>query len=603
MTSMYSKLRVLTLLLVVPVALAAQSEMPRIHPHPVVELEAPVVPDEAWRGLDQQPHVSFVTTDETFERHRVPAIRQEIQSWSGMAWRGERVHAQVLVWSRTPLSQLRVVPGPLTGAAGETIPATAMRIRFVRYVLSELPSASRQTHCDEIDAKNAYLVPDLLDPLSRFDLPGSTTRPFWITIDVPRSTHPGTFSGIVQLRAENGYTLPLQLNLEVQGGTVPVPADWDFRVDFWQNPWAVAHQHRVVPWSEAHLAILRQHLRALADMGQTYVSAYITHSPWKDDTYIPDGTMVEWIRESDGSFTFDYTIFDTYVELAMSCGINDAICCFTLVPWNGRVRYLDKTSGEYRWATWAMDSPEYERFWRAFLSDLRQHLVRRQWFSKTYLEVNERSLEDTLRSVQIARADSPHWKLTYAGNYHRELVDVIDDLCTVIGSEIPASEVTARRGRHQTSTFYVACTPAFPNNFPFSPPAENVWMGWHAAAMGLDGFLRWAWDNWPEDPTRDARHIRFPAGDTFLVYPGPLHSIRMERLREGFVDFEKLLIVRRQLAGNHSDAARKATAELDKALGPFNWDRVKSTNGSTVVEDVRSAREALAAASRIAFGE
>src|SRR5262249_39986243 len=153
----------------------------------------------------------------------------------------------------------------------------------------------------------------------------------WITIDVPRMAKPGTFSGSLQLKADNGLAWALQLTLEVQSGTVPQPANWSFRVDFWQNPWAVAQQHRVVPWGEAHLAILRQHLRVLADMGQTYVSAYITHSPWKDDTYVADGTMVEWIREPDGSFTFDYRIFDTYIELAMSSGINDAISCFTLV--------------------------------------------------------------------------------------------------------------------------------------------------------------------------------------------------------------------------------------------------------------------------------
>jgi hypothetical protein len=597
---MYFHFRVLTLIMLLPVALTAQSEIPRLHPHPVVEVEVPITPDEAWKTLNQQPHVSFATTDEAFERHRVPMLRQELRSWSGIAWRGERVHSQVLVWSTAPISQLRAEPVALTGAGG-TIPTTAIRVRFVRYVLSEFPYNSRQANCEEIDRRNAYLVPDLLDPVPRFDLPASTTRPIWITIDVPRSTQPGLYSGVVELKAEGGLTVPLQLKLEVQGGTVPEPADWKFRVDFWQNPWAVAQQHRVAPWSEAHLSILRQHLRALADMGQTYVSAYITHSPWKDDTYIPDGTMVEWIREPDGSFRFDYGIFDTYVELAMSCGINDAICCFTLIPWNNRVRYLDKASGEYRWANWAMDSPEYERFWRVFLGDLRQHLVQRQWFSKTYLEVNERSLEDTLRAVKIARADSPNWKLTYAGNYHRELAEVIDDLCTLIGSEIPASEVTARRGRHQTSTFYVCCTPALPNNFPFSPPTENVWMGWYAAAAKLDGFLRWAWDNWPEDPTRDARHTRFPAGDTFLVYPGPLDSIRVERLREGFVDYEKLLEVRRQLAGNQGAAVRKATADLDKALRVFNWERVKNTNGSTVAQDVRAAREALAAASRIAF--
>jgi hypothetical protein len=346
---------------------------------------------------------------------------------------------------------------------------------------------------------------------------------------------------------------------------------------------------------------LRRHLRVLADMGQTYVSAYITHSPWKDDTYIPDGSMVEWIREPDGSFTFDYRIFDLYVQLAMSCGIDDAICCFTLLPWNGRVRYLDRTSGDYRWESWATDSPQYERFWRAFLRDLRTHLVQRNWFDKAYLEVNERSLEDTLRAARIARADSPSWKLTYAGGYHRELVSIVDDLCTLIETETPGPDIQARRRKGQTSTFYVCCAPAFPNNFPFSPPAENVWMGWHAAAAGFDGFLRWAWDSWPADPARDARHFRFPAGDAFLVYPGPVASIRMERLREGFVDYEKIRIARERLAARSDAAARDAAAALDRAIAQFTWERVRSTRAATVNQDVRNAQSALAAATRTAF--
>ncbi len=597
---MKSRLRLVAALFLAPLGWAAQSDVPRVAPHPVAELEAPVAPDGSWAALDGQPHVSFVSTDDTFERHRVPGVTREERAWSGVAWRGERVHAQVLVWSKTPLGQLRAEPVDLTGPAAH-IPASAMSVRFVRYVLSERPPASRQVNCDVIDPKSVYSLPDLLDPAPRIDLPGSTAQPIWITVEVPRAAPPGAYSGTVHLKAENGVNLPLRLSLAVEGGTVPAPADWHFRVDFWQNPWAVAHQHRVAPWSEAHLAILRRHLRALADMGQTYVSAYITHSPWNDDTYIPDGSMVEWTQEADGSFSFDYRIFDTYVELAMSCGIDDAISCFTLLPWGGRVRYLDKASGEHRWESWATDSPRYERFWRAFLRDLRKHLVDRNWFGKTYLEVNERSLEDTLRAVRIARADSPEWKLTYAGGYHRELDAVIDDLCTLIETETPRPEIAARRARRQTSTFYVCCAPAFPNNFPFSPPAENVWMGWHAAALGLDGFLRWAWDSWPADPMRDARHFRFPAGDTFLVYPGPLSSIRMERLREGFVDFEKLRIVRGQLASRPDAAARDAAGRLDRALIPFTWEQVRGTSGSTVARDVREAREALAAAAQVGF--
>ncbi len=599
---MRSIISFLAILVLAASSLAGQSAIPRLDAHPPVEIDLPVEPDPGWQSLDDQPRCSFVPAETAFERHRVPRISEVSHSWSGVAWRGERVHAQVLVWSKKPVAQLRAEPAALTKSeSAAAISPTAIRIRFVRYVLSELPLGSIKSHCSEIDQKSAFLVPDLLHPEERFDVPGSTTRPVWITIDVPRDAPPGVYRGTVRLKAENGLDQPLSLQLEVQPGLVPRPADWAFRVDFWQNPWAVAHQHRVAPWSEAHLAILRDHLRALADMGQTYVSAYITHSPWKDDTYVPDGTMVEWIRHPDGAFTFDYRIFDTYVELALSCGIDDAISCFTMLPWNGRVRYLDKATGNYVWATWATDSPEYAKFWSAFLPDLRKHLTRRGWFKKTYLEINERSLEDTLRAMKIARSDSPEWKLTYAGNHHAELVEPIDDLCTVLGSETPGTDLAARRRRGQTSTFYVCCVPPLPNNFPFSPPVENVWMGWHAAAKEMDGFLRWAWDNWPANPSLDSRHVRFPAGDTFLVYPGPLASIRMELLRQGFVDFEKVRIVRERLAPMSSSAAREALVRLNHAMERFSWERAESTSGASITQDVREAREALAAASRVVF--
>jgi hypothetical protein len=582
---------------------AAQIEVPRVLPHPQVEIEVPFTPDDAWTRLDDKPHITVAPVGTAFQRHRVPQIATESREWSGVAWRGERIHVQVVLWSKRGLMQLRAEPAPLADSAGRSIPSTAVRVRFVRYVVSELPAGARKTHCDPIDTKNSYLVPDLLDPEPRMDAPPGTARPVWVTVDVPRDAIPGSYSGTVRFRAEGGFDAAVSLKLEVQRGVVPPPAQWKFRVDFWQNPWAVAHQHRVLPWSDAHLAILRQHLTLLADMGQTYVSAYITHSPWKDDTYIADGTMVEWIREPDGRFTFDYSIFDKYVQLAISCGIDDAICCFTMIPWNSRVRYLDRKSGDYVWANWPLGSAEHTAFWKAALADLRAHLKRRGWFPRTYLEVNERSLEDTLRSVQLARSESPEWKFTFAGGYHRELVDQIDDLCTVVDNETPDREIATRRARGQTSTFYVACEPAFPNNFTFSPPAENVWMGWHAAARGMDGFLRWAWDTWPADPIRDSRHFRFPAGDTYIVYPGPLASIRMELLREGFVDNEKLRALRERIAGNSSGAAREAIARLDSALSKFAWERVKSTNGETIEGDVLEAREALAAATRVAFSD
>ena len=51
--------------------------------------------------------------------------------------------------------------------------------------------------------------------------------------------------------------------------------------------------------------------------------------------------MIEWIKKADGTWAFDYKIFDEYVELAMECGIDEAITLYTPIPWGFRHRYKD----------------------------------------------------------------------------------------------------------------------------------------------------------------------------------------------------------------------------------------------------------------------
>ena len=57
--------------------------------------------------------------------------------------------------------------------------------------------------------------------------------------------------------------------------------------------------------------------------------------------------MIEWIKKADGTWAFDYKIFDEYVELAMECGIDEAITLYTPIPWGFRHRYKDEATGDY----------------------------------------------------------------------------------------------------------------------------------------------------------------------------------------------------------------------------------------------------------------
>ena len=87
----------------------------------------------------------------------------------------------------------------------------------------------------------------------------------------------------------------------------------------------------------------------------------------------------------------------------------------------------------------------------------------------------------------------------------------------------------------------------------------------YASAKGFDGYLRWAYNSWTENPLPDTRFHTWAAGDCYLVYPGGRSSIRMERLVEGIQMFEKIRILREQ----YKDQPEKLAA-LEQALAGFD---------------------------------
>jgi hypothetical protein len=437
-------------------------------------------------------------------------------------------------------------------------------------------------------------LPDRLETFERFDLPARTARPVWLSLDVPSTAVAGTYKGTVRV-VSGKQNVALQVSIAVQQALVPPPHDWTFRLDLWQNPWVIAWYYRVAPWSEAHKLLLKTHLKLYADAGGKYITTYAVHSPWQDNSYMIEGGMIDWIKERNGTWRFDYRIFDDYVALAMEAGIDKAITIYTPLPWANRFRYVDAATGDYVQASWPPESPEFRSAWHAFLDDLRRHLQAKGWLEKTYLGINENERAQTLAAIKVLKEHSPNWRITYAGDWHAELDSLLDDYSFVHGKEPTMDVVKARSARGASSTFYVCCTPPMPNTFVFSPPAEGRWLGWYASAFGYDGFLRWAYDAWPADPVRDARHVLWPAGDTFLVYPGGDSAIRFEKLREGIVDFEKIRLVRRRAAESSDSELKRLMSDLDQQLAAIAREREFAE--PTVRELLRKANTTLAAAS------
>ena len=162
----------------------------------------------------------------------------------------------------------------------------------------------------------------------------------------------------------------------------------------------------------------------------------------------------------------------------------------------------------------------------------------------------------------------------------------IKDLCVAVTSVPDSSDLAYRKAKGLNTTYYVCCSHRFPNMFTFYDPAEAVYAGWYAKAHGFDGFLRWAYNSWVEDPVTDSRFRPWPSGDTFIVYPEARSSIRFERLIEGIQDYEKLSLVISELEQQQTPEAEKKLTSIRATLAQFKTS-IKPDNMALMLEEAK----------------
>jgi hypothetical protein len=522
-----------------------------------------------WPAVGPGLHASVGSIDQRYSRSSVPEVEQT-NEWRGSAWRGEKVSAQLVLWSSDPVQQMRLEFSDFVGVNGEMLPSHIARARFVRYVITDVFGGG----CDKRKPEDfpASLSPDALDHVTTFDKGANTARPVWITIDVPHDAAPGTYTAALQLHAQEQDTHTFGLQLEVLPRTLPPATEWKFHLDLWQHPYAVARMHSVEPWSDAHWELLRPITRMLADAGQKVITTTITERPWDGQTLDPFESMVVWTKKADGSWEFDYTVFDNWVEFMMGFGIRKQINAYSLLPWTSQVTYFDEAGGEKMIVEVEPGSAEYVELWTPFIVDFRSHLEDKGWNTITNVAMDE-SKGDKMQ-LMLAMMDelAPEFGIAFADDQkaYKLYPDHIRDLCVSYAAIIDEADLEYRKSKGYPSTFYTCCRDPFPNTFTFSPPAEAAFIGWYTMAAGFDGFLRWAYTSWVEDPLHDSRFMTWPAGDTYLVYPDARSSIRFERLVEGIQDAEKIRILREEFAAVGTAEARRKLQLLNATLAQFN---------------------------------
>jgi hypothetical protein len=517
--------------------------------------------------------VSFGSAYVRYAKYKEPEIKVS-KKHKLHAWKGERVSAQIVVWTSAPMHLLECEVQDLK-CGNNVIPAEAVGARFVRYTLTD----EFGNGCGSHKKYAPSLVGDMLDNIDCIDMDARSVRPVWITVNVPDSVNAGTYRGNIKISARDAKgrkTETLKLEVDVCSKTLPPASKWSYHLDLWQHPSAVARAERVRLWSDEHFDAMRPLMKMLAGAGQKVITATLNKDPWNHQCYDAYEDMIVWTKNENGSWSYDYTIFDRWISFMMDIGIKRMINCYSMAPWNNELHYIDEKSGSMITVRADPGTKAFAEMWTPFLKDFVQHLSKNKWLGITNIAMDERPPAVMDEILGLLQKEAPELGVALADNHQSyKKYSYIRDLCVDLNSVPEPADLAYRKENGLNTTYYVCCAHKFPNMFTFSDPAEAVYAGWYAKAKGFDGFLRWAYNSWVENPLTDSRFRTWPAGDAFIVYPEARSSIRFECLMEGIQDFEKLSIIMEERNG-------KPLPELNG----FN-SSVKPDNIESLIEDAK----------------
>ncbi|KPL02445.1 MAG: hypothetical protein AMK75_02755 [Planctomycetes bacterium SM23_65] len=224
-----------------------------------------------------------------------------------------------------PMRELRASVGPLVGPG--VIPAGSVRIRYGtpwgadadamwRYLypttllgaLVESPPTVVNVSQPVMSQYYGLKVPDPIKPVF------GAVRSIWVTVDVPKHAAPGTYKATLSIRTKDEKPLRVPVHLTVEDWTLPDPDDYVTWVGLMQSVDTLALEYGLPLWSEKHWQLIAQSMKHLGRMGSR-----VLYIPLICHTNLGNKeSMVRWIRKPDGTYNWDFRVFDRYLDTALT---------------------------------------------------------------------------------------------------------------------------------------------------------------------------------------------------------------------------------------------------------------------------------------------
>ena len=516
-------------------------------------------------------------------------------------------HAVIDVW-RDDLSSAKIA---VTAEAGMTISASVSAFSRKNGEVLSADSVSigwladTEASLGTREGSPSILVPDRITAETEKIFSAGETGYLWITVRTDCNTAAGTYDGTIVLRngtSEETCRLRIRVSSLVN--------EENFSLDLWQYPYASLRYYQILnheeAFSAAHQNVLRQTLRAYYDAGGRTITASILDEPWSHQTYDDYPGMVRWSRNAENQIVYDYSAFDAWVSLCMEEGIDERIECFTILPWNNKIT-VHHEDGTAEGITAIPKTDEYTWIWSAFLRDFIAHLEEKGWKDKTVIAMDERNPAMVQAAIQVilsvTGSDGKPLGISDSINSLMEDISFYDDIDILsvslgcFSDSALISELISHRKAFGKETILYNCSGNYPNAFAFSEPEESLWVMYYAAALGFDGYMRWALDAWNEDPLSSADYMPLESGDTFLLYPGEKdgdgmdlsESVRFLMIAQGIRNARKALYLKEHL--EEKELFAEGLESIRRAAGSYHaHGAMTAADGSSEIISSEASR-------------
>lgn len=421
-------------------------------------------------------------------------------------------------------------------------PSFTIQIAKLEYVLADLSAGSCGVNKVNGNFEEAYF-PDRVNYLSDLNLDldhevNYFLAKVFVTKDTKQGKHP------IKFTIENSNaSKEISAEITVIDKLLPQVEELDFKLNFWQFPRSVSNFYQLIPWSKEHMDLLEEQFVHLNNINQRSITTSVFWDLYNGKPGDKEALMIKCIKKGDGSWEYDYTNFEKYVQLGMSCGINEQIDVHNLFPWNLSYFYVEQKSGLVKKIRAGPSTVEYKAFWTPFLQNFSNYLESKGWKDKVIFFIDERNKDQSIALTKFIKEIDPLFKVGYAGKFYADLSEVIDNYSLPSNVSLNPQELKKRERDNKITTFYTACWEKQPNMLMMSNYYDFYFLLMLSKARGYDGFLRWAFNSWGSRIMTDARYDDVPSGDAHFFYPYDQPSIRYELIQDALEEVHKVSVL------------------------------------------------------------